>query len=177
MKMIRSTALFCAALLSFSALASPAHADDAYLRVTGAKGELKGSVTQKGREGWMNVVSVRHELKSPRDPASGQATGRRQHGLLVVTKPLDKASVRLRHAWVTNEALKEVTLQLVQPSPKGGELVVLSVTLKNAAVANLELSLSANGPALENVSFAYQEITWKSPDNGDTAADQWLVTN
>ncbi|HRI69004.1 MAG TPA: type VI secretion system tube protein Hcp, partial [Polyangium sp.] len=40
---------------------------NAYLRLKGQKqGEIKGSVTQKGREGSIMVIAVSHEIISPR---------------------------------------------------------------------------------------------------------------
>ena len=50
---------------------------NAYLKMKGQKqGEIKGSVTQKGRENKIMVIAVNHEITSPRDPASGLPTGR-----------------------------------------------------------------------------------------------------
>ncbi|HNC96714.1 MAG TPA: type VI secretion system tube protein Hcp, partial [Myxococcota bacterium] len=52
----------------------------AYLTLKGQKsGEVKGSVTQKGREGKIGVIAVSHSIVSPRDPQSGLPTGQRQH--------------------------------------------------------------------------------------------------
>ncbi|HVK67514.1 MAG TPA: type VI secretion system tube protein Hcp, partial [Polyangium sp.] len=43
---------------------------NAYLRLKGQKqGEIKGSVTQKGRENSIMIIAVSHEIMSPRDPA------------------------------------------------------------------------------------------------------------
>ena len=43
----------------------------AYLNLKGQRqGEIKGSVTQKGREGKIAVIAVSHEIISPRDPAA-----------------------------------------------------------------------------------------------------------
>ena len=48
---------------------------NAYLTLKGQKhGVVKGSVTQKGREGKIMVISAHHEVLSPTDPASGLST-------------------------------------------------------------------------------------------------------
>lgn len=45
---------------------------NAYLKLKGQKqGDIKGSVTQKGRENKIMVIAVSHEVVSPRDMASG----------------------------------------------------------------------------------------------------------
>jgi type VI secretion system secreted protein Hcp len=60
---------------------------NAYLSVVGQKqGDIKGSVTQKGREGKIMVIAFTHEIVCPRDPASGIPTGKRIH------KPLTTSS-------------------------------------------------------------------------------------
>ena len=81
---------------------------NAYLKLKGQKqGTIKGSVTQKGREGKIAVIAVTHEIISPRDAASGLPTGKRMHKPFVITKvitkKLDKSSPLLYNALVNNE--------------------------------------------------------------------------
>ena len=85
---------------------------NAFLRLVGVQqGEIKGSVTQKGREGKIMVIAVNHEITTPRDVGSGQATGKRQHAPLVITKEVDRATVPLRTMLASNEVAKEWELQ------------------------------------------------------------------
>ena len=66
---------------------------NAYLTLKGQKqGDIKGSTTQKGREGTIMVIAQSHEIVSPRDAASGLPTGKRQHKPMVITKEVDKSS-------------------------------------------------------------------------------------
>jgi len=77
---------------------------NAYLKLKGQKqGTIKGSVTQKGREGKIAVIAVTHEIISLRDAASGLPTGKRMHKPFVITKKLDKSSPLLYNALVNNE--------------------------------------------------------------------------
>lgn len=72
---------------------------NAYLKLKGQKqGDVKGSVTQKGRENKIMVIAVSHEVVSPRDMASGLPSGKRQHKPFLVTKELDKSSPLLYKA-------------------------------------------------------------------------------
>ncbi|MDQ8186872.1 type VI secretion system tube protein Hcp [Pelagicoccus sp. SDUM812002] len=59
----------------------------AYMKVDGIKGESK-SADQKD---WIDIVSV-SGLVSPRDAASGLATGKRQHKPITIVKQVDKSS-------------------------------------------------------------------------------------
>ena len=66
---------------------------NAYLKLTGQKqSDIKGSVTQKGREGKIMVIAASHEIISSRDAASELATGKRQHKPFTITKELDKST-------------------------------------------------------------------------------------
>jgi len=147
---------------------------NAYLTLTGEKqGQIKGGVTQKGREGTIAVYQLHHEITSPRDAASGQARGKRIHKPLVITKEIDTASVKLFQALVTNESLKKVVINFYQPAAigaKGGGLEINSyrITLTDAVITNISQNLpnifnpaEMKFPFLEKVEFVYQKITWE----------------
>src|SRR4051812_11755782 len=94
---------------------------NAYLTLKGQQhGKVQGSVTQKGREGSILVVATSHEIVSPRDPATGLATGRRQHKPFVITKPIDKSTPILRSMLVTNENITEWTLKFWRAGAQTG---------------------------------------------------------
>jgi type VI secretion system secreted protein Hcp len=159
---------------------------NAYLRLKGQKqGEIKGSVTQKGREGSIMVIAVSHEIVSPRDPASGLPTGKRMHKPFVITKELDKSSPLLYNVLVNNENVPEWKLEFWTPqlSAAGGvgaEKQHYTVELMNANVASISFRMLNNkNPELtryaefEEIAFTYQKITWTWKDGGITANDDW----
>lgn len=159
---------------------------NAYLRLKGQKqGEIKGSVTQKGREGSIMVIAVSHEIVSPRDPASGLPTGKRMHKPFVITKELDKSSPLLYNVLVNNENVPEWKLEFWTPqlSAAGGvgaEKQHYTVQLLNANIASISFRMLNNkNPELsryaefEEVAFTYQKITWTWKDGGITAEDDW----
>ena len=152
-----------------------------YLKLKGQKqGEIKGSVTQKGRENKIMVIAVSHDVISPRDAASGLPTGKRMHKPYVITKELDKASPLLYNALVNNENITEWELQYWQPSPTGVEKQHYTVKLTNANIASISQRMPNNKhPDLmkfetyEEVAFTYQKIEWTWVDGGITAMDDW----
>ena len=154
---------------------------NAYLKLKGQKqGEIKGSVTQKGREGSIMVIAVSHEVISPRDAASGLPTGKRMHKPFVITKELDKSSPLLYNVLVNNENLTEWQLQFWQPSPTGAEKQHYTVKLTNANIASIDFRMANNKhPDLmryaeyEEIAFTYQKIEWTWMDGGITAEDDW----
>ena len=92
---------------------------NAYLTLEGgSQGEIKGSVTQAGREDTIMVIAFDHKVTSPRDAASGLPTGKRQHGPLTICKELDKSSPLLMQALTNNETIPTFRLGLLpQTSP------------------------------------------------------------
>jgi type VI secretion system secreted protein Hcp len=154
---------------------------NAYLFIKGEKtGEVAGSVTQKGREKSIMVIATSHEIKSPRDHASGLPTGKRQHGGFTITKEVDKSSPLLYNILVNNENIKEWKLQFWRPSPAGTEFQNYTIELENANVAGIKLVMPNNKhPELmkfaeyEEIQFTYQKITWTWMDGGITAMDDW----
>jgi type VI secretion system secreted protein Hcp len=155
----------------------------AYLRLTGQKqGEIKGGVTQKGREGAILVIAADHEVATPRDAATGRA-GRRVHGPYVITKTLDRSSPLLYNALVTNEVISNWELQFFGAAATGAEVQRYTVKLTNAIITDIKFHLpNTQNPDLgkyaesEEVSFTYQRIMWTWIDGGITAQDDVTIT-
>lgn len=160
---------------------------NAYLTLKGQKqGDIKGSVTQKGREGKIMVIAVNHEVLSPRDAASGQATGKRQHKPFTITKEIDKSSPLLYNVLITNENITNWELQFFTPKQTGAgagtETNHYTVKLTNAQIIDIKsIMLNNKNPELvryaeyEEVSFTYQKIEWIWVVGGITAVDDLTV--
>ncbi len=154
---------------------------NAYLKLKGKKqGDIKGSVTQKGRENKILVIAVDHSVISPRDAASGLPTGKRMHKPLVITKELDKSTPLLFNALCTNENITDWELQFWQPSATGVEKQHYTIKLTNANIASIHFVMANNKhPELtrfaeyEEVAFTYQKIEWTWTDGGISAGDDW----
>jgi len=157
-------------------------------KVVGEKqGPFKGGVLHKERKEWMEIIASNHSITSPRDPASGQATGKRQHGPFRARLYYDKSITMWYQALVLNESLKEVVISYFSPNVLGKiggagvETLTYQVKLTNAFVSKVEFeSLNNKNPELtryENmfiVEIVYQKIegTWK--EGGKSYADDWL---
>ena len=154
---------------------------NAYLRLKGeAQGEIKGSVTQKGRENSIMVIATSHEVQSPRDAASGLPTGKRQHMPFTITKEIDKSSPLLYNILCNNENIKEWKLEFWQPSASGKEQQHYTIQLFNASIASIRHEMLNNKypenmqhKEREHISFCYQKITWTWVDGGISAEDDW----
>ncbi len=130
------------------------------LAVTGAKqGAFKGDDfnNAKNATGLINVVAYSAELTSPRDPATGQATGKRIWKPVVVTHLLGGSSPQFMAAAATNETLKTVVINFYHSDNRGREVNYYRVTLTNANLTDVR-QYSSGGDVLEDDSFAFQKI-------------------
>ncbi len=154
---------------------------NAYLRLVGQRsGEIRGSVTQKGRERTIMVIALSHDVVTPRDPATGEATGKRQHRPLIITKELDAATSPLHSVQASNENLKEWELQFWRPSATGAEQQHFTIRLTNSSIASIHTEMPNNKhpdlmklETFEEVAFTYQRIEWTWTDGGLTGTDDW----
>lgn len=154
---------------------------NAYLRLDGeTQGEIKGSVTQAGREDSIMIIGFSHEVISPRDAASGLPTGKRQHKPIVITKEIDMATPLLQMILVNNESIKSWKLEFWQPSKTGQEFQFYTIELMNASIAGIQAEMLNNKypenmqhKEREHISFCYQKIVWTFMDGGISAEDDW----
>jgi type VI secretion system secreted protein Hcp len=143
-----------------------------FITLEGEKqGKFKGSSKQKGREDAIPINKYKLEVSSPRDKASGQATGKRQHQGITFTKAMDESSAQFLQAMTTNEALKNVKFEFVKPGPDGKEMVFQTVTLEGAHLADWTQEVEG-GEDAESVLLVYEKITLGS-GGGTTASDDW----
>ena len=158
----------------------------AYAYLKGQKqGQVKGSITQKGREDSIGIIAYEHQIRVPTDPASGMATGKTQHGVFKFTKELDKSSPILFSAMTNNENLTEAVFKFWTPQLRaatgvGAEVQHFTVKLTNARIVDIRANMqNIRHPELvkfneqEEVSLTYQKIEWTWNDGGITAAADW----
>jgi type VI secretion system secreted protein Hcp len=133
----------------------------------------KQGVFAAAKGGNMAGLRFGYGAKSPRDAASGQASGKRQHGPVVVTKLVGTGSPQIFQALTTNEVLKSVVVVL---PGEGG--TAYTVKLRNAFVSEIKQYTDVvNGLAvvLEDVSFTFQRIEVEDPATKTMAMDDWMA--
>lgn len=155
--------LLCAAffLLNTGAFCQNA-SSDMFIKIKASKqGDIAGAVTEKGREGAIKVISFQNENLSPRDAASGQATGKRQHKPITITKVYDKSSPQLLTAFNTQENLPEVSLKVFGSGKTCPNGLCYTIELKDVVISGLTTTTSDKGEKTETISFSFQKIEWK----------------
>lgn len=154
---------------------------NAYLRLTGeTQGEIKGSVTQAGREESIMVIGTSHEVVSPRDAASGLPTGKRQHKPFTITKEIDVSTPLLFSALTNSETITNFELRYWQPSLSGQEFQFYTIRLTNARICGIRQEMLNNKypenmqhKEREHVSFTYQTIEWTYEEGGISSQSKW----
>jgi type VI secretion system secreted protein Hcp len=158
-----------------------------YVTINGTKqGQFKGESVREKHANKLSGLSYNHSIQSPRDVATGQASGKRQHGPITITKEWGAATPQIFQALVTNEVLKDVLFEFVQTTEDGMEQVYYTVKLTNATISAVnyvtgtgESAESAKTTAtydtheMEKVSFTYQKIEMDHKIGKTSAADDW----
>jgi len=146
-------------------------ASGAFLRLDGeTQGLIKGGVTQKGREGLIEVTSWSWgaERNFQGTTASGSPTASEFH----ITKRRDRATPHLLNAFASNERFDEWRFDLYDPSVQGVEMNTMRIELLNARLASDRYggvdTGASNPPDHEELTFVFEKITVTWLDGGLT---------
>lgn len=149
-----------------------------YVTIQGSKqGKFKGESLQHKDK--IPALSFSYEVKAPRDVATGQASGKRTHEPIVVTKEWGASSPQIFAALVGNEPLKSVLFEFVATRSTGVEEVYHTIKLTNASIATYKQYThhvdAGHTYELEDVGFTFQMIEIENKDGSTAASDNWAA--
>lgn len=145
-----------------------------YVTIEGTKqGKFKGDSKRRAHKDQIVGLAFDYEVGSLRDAASGQATGKRQHKPVTITKRWGAATPQLYQALITNEILKSVLIEFMKTSPNGEEYVYHKIKLTNAAITLIHQYANADTREVEDVSFVFQKIEIENIDGKTSVTDDW----
>lgn len=151
-------------------------AHEFYMTIEGTKqGKLKG----QSKSGKFNpVLSFSMGLQSPRDAATGQASGKRQHKPVQVVIPWTTAEPELFASMMGDETLKSVVIEGQGSGTSGAGALYYTIKLTNANIVDITTHSAGTGgykgPALK-LSFDYEQV-YMGQDKHETASDDWELT-
>jgi type VI secretion system secreted protein Hcp len=153
-----------------------------YVTIEGSKqGRFKGESVLANAKGKIEGLTFSSEVASPRDAATGQASGKRIHSPIMFTKQWGAASPQLFQATVTNEVLKSVLFEFVGADKAGKELVFETVKLTNATIADLKRTLDEHTPegtrGIDQVALVFQKIEITDTSSKTTVSDDWQLSS
>lgn len=150
-----------------------------YATVVGAKqGAFKGESTAQNAKGKIPGVGLTYGVESPRDPASGLATGKRHHEPVVFVKEWGASSPQFYTALSNNESLTSALFEFFSSDAQGRVTVSHTIKLTNAIVSSVEQSVhlgdaSVDPRELHVISFVFQKIEITDAAGGTTFVDDW----
>jgi type VI secretion system secreted protein Hcp len=147
------------------------------VQVTGQiQGKFKGEGTRKGFEDKIMGLSFDQEVTSPRDAATGQATGKRGLKPIKIKKAWGAASLQFFAAVAKNELLT-VVMDFFSTDPSGLTVLDHTVKLTNAAVASYRSSsdVATPGPQIDTIELVYQTIEITDHRGKGTVTDSLLL--
>ncbi len=157
---------------------SGANQGDMSAGATGA--DSIGTMSKSDHENEIQVQAFKMNLMVPKDPQSGQPTGRRIHQGVSFTKVLDKSSPMIMQALATGEQIKKATFKFFRTSSAGSQEHYYTIELEEALVTDLtpwfpNALEPQNGPIghMEDVSLSYKKITTTHEVAGTSGADDW----
>jgi type VI secretion system secreted protein Hcp len=150
-----------------------------YLSVKAAKqGDLKGESGKNKNK--IPILGFSYGVQSPRDLASGQASGKRQHKPVTVFKEWGVISPQLFEALVNNENLTSVIIDEIRTDPTGKEAVYMEIRLTNATLMEITIDPQRledqpvwTDKEIEQLSFIFQKIEIENKISKVVATDDW----
>jgi type VI secretion system secreted protein Hcp len=153
----------------------------AYMWIKNENGEdLKGSVDVVDREGSVEVIEFRHEVRIPTDSDTGRLTGTRKHEPLTIIKSFDASSPYLYKAVCEGQTFATVEIKWYRIDETGKEDVYFIHKLESVKICsvkpimyNVKDKNYERYVHMEEVSMRYQKITWTFTDGTLQASDSW----
>ncbi|MBI5069890.1 MAG: type VI secretion system tube protein Hcp [Deltaproteobacteria bacterium] len=167
-------------------------AEPVYLFVEGTKqGKFECDFTKDHKvvKNGIPILTFATEVEAPRDIATGQASGRRQHKPVFFTKQVDATSAQFWQALTTNEALKKVEFQFYRIQKTGQMELYFKITLEKATLASMKMIQATEHEggegaktsagvgiyaARDEIALAYEKITWEHMIAKKVAEDDWV---
>jgi type VI secretion system secreted protein Hcp len=157
-------------------------AQTVHLKLKANDSDIKGESTQLAddRADTIECFSFEGGMTTPRDAASGRATGRRQHAPIKIKKLIDKSTPLLAKALTNNEPCTG-TFSFYRPDGKGHDEVFFTIKIGGAFVSDIRHLMpdTMDSPhadareAYEEVTFTFDTISWAHPPGKTQHDDSW----
>ncbi len=146
--------------------------------VTGkVQGKFKGEMIQKGFEGKFAGLGFEQEVISPRDAATGLATGKRQYRPLRIKQAWGPASLQFIAALNANEPLA-VAMDFFAPDAAGMLVLDHTVRLTNATVVSYKSHADRDdlkAPQVDDIELVFQQIEIIDHRGKGNVVDTWIA--
>jgi type VI secretion system secreted protein Hcp len=137
--------------------------------------QIQGDVTAEGYVGQIELLSFSHGLSHPQSTTAGD-TGKLSVAEITVTKPTDRASVRLIEAAVMGKVFAKAQITYAR-TDEARLVAYFVVDLTNARVSSVATSSGGDRP-MEQLSLAGEQIRWTfQPRTEEEVTFGWDLLN
>jgi type VI secretion system secreted protein Hcp len=156
-------------LIACLLVAGTANSQTITLSAEGTKqGKFKAESTKPKFSDRSEITGYLQEVASPRDAATGLASGKRSYQPVLILKQSGASSPQYFQALTTNELLKKVVIDFYRPDPSGMEVNFYTVILENVSVSGYKQFIGplenekfnpANNTLYDEIKLSFQKIT------------------
>jgi type VI secretion system secreted protein Hcp len=175
---MRSSVLFTLLIISSLAIFVNASFFDVFMEISLADdptcGNGSGQKACKQNPPVINstVMSFTHEVLSPRDAASGLATGKRMHKPFVITKELDKSIPLLYKMIASGQQVQVSVVQNLCSDNNHHDCSITQYLMKNAFVNAVSVD-GTPGKSVVILAFTYDKIVITDLAGKVSSIDDW----
>ena len=146
--------------LSLASLAfAPSAQAAAFAKFDGIDGESQDA----NHENWIDLIAIQESISIPTSATTGgtRVRGAPQFDDIVLTKELDKSSVKLREKLAQGAVIPKLEIELTA-TYGGARQTYFRYELKNVQITSLSINASGGEgvPVTEVVSVNFEEIKW-----------------
>lgn len=148
--------------------------------------DLKGESTDKEHGQWIEINSLRHQMRQPTSPSAstsgGHTVGRTEHGDMAALKEVDSATPLLYQALSGGTTFQSAQIDFYRDAGEGKRVKYLEIQLKNVLISQIVLGVGEGPLPIETMSLRYAAIQWKyqkqNIDGGQGGVTQgaWSLT-
>lgn len=141
------------------------------------QGEIQGSCDIKEKVGWIEIYNFDHKVEMAKENPSNMPMGRHLHHNVNIRKQIDRSTIPLYRMLCQGEKIKVAEFEWYTHA-KGLAKVYYKVKLEEAVVTSIRPAAQVPEPSalhhpmpMEEVSFAYEKITWTWVPTGSEYQD------
>ena len=123
--------------------------------------EIDGSCQAQGHPNSIRIVGLGHQVELPYNWGTGQVSGSRIYGPIIVTKYIDKSSPLLYQALAQNQTKQQAELVFDRINSTGQLEWYFKITLDDVKIIKIQTAY----PNIEQISLAFRKIKWRWQDD------------
>lgn len=142
--------------------------------------ESVGTLSKADKIDMIQVQAFKKRIILPRDPQSGQPSGKRVHEGFTITKVFDRSTPMLQQALAKGEQLQRVTIKWYRTAQGGYEEHYFTHEFEDATIVEINQYMPncldpqfQSFTHMEDVTITYKRVSWSHIVSGTEGFDSW----